>query len=84
MRAAQRKPLTQSSTPATAGPQLVPPRETVSSEESIERTDREDPHPFVTVLSVAIVAGTLAFTFYSTVMLWVWFRGTGVNWMFQR
>jgi hypothetical protein len=37
----------------------------------------------VTVLIVAIVAMTLAFTFYSTVMLWLWFRGTGVNWMFQ-
>ena len=83
MRAAQAKPLTQSSTPATAGPQLVPPRETVPTEAPVEKTDREDPHPFVTVLIVAIVAMTLAFTFYSTVMLWLWFRGTGVNWMFQ-
>jgi hypothetical protein len=84
MRAARVKPLVPSSAPATAGPQLLPPRETVSTQASEEMTYREDPHPFFTVLIVAVIAFTLAFTFFSTVTMWVWFRNSGVDWMFQR
>lgn len=84
MRAARVKPLREVSTSATPGPQLVPPRQKVPSETLAEKTAREDPHPFVTVLIVAIIAITLAFTLFSTIMMWVWFRNTGVGWMFQR
>jgi hypothetical protein len=78
MRGAREKPL------AREGPQLVPPREPVPNFAAEERTDQEDSHPFVTVLLLAVVAFTLAFTFFSMIMMWVWFRNTGVDWMFQR
>lgn len=81
---AQRKPLVPSTTPATPGPQLVPARKKGLTEASVERADRETPPPFVVVVTVAVIAFTLAFSFYSSIMLWVWNRNTGVNWMFQR
>jgi hypothetical protein len=83
MRAAQTKPLAPSTAPAT-GPQLVPARKKDPTEASVEKTDRGSPPPFVTVVTVAVIAFTLAFTFFSSIMLWVWYRTTGVNWMFQR
>jgi hypothetical protein len=84
MRGAREKPLAQSSTPPTEGLHLVPPREPLRNLAAEERTDQEDSHPFVTVLLLAVVAFTLAFTFFSTILMWVWFRNTGVDWMFSR
>lgn len=84
MRVARVKPVGESSTQPALGPRLVPPRQKVPDQASMEWAEREDPHPFVTVLIVAVIAFTLAFTFFSTVIMWLWFRNTGVDWMFQR
>ena len=84
MRGALRKPLDQSSIPVSAGPELVPPAKAYPAENRGESIAERDANPFTTILIVAVVAFTLAFGFFSTVMMWVWFRNTGVNWMFQR
>lgn len=83
MSGAPRKPLTGISTPANAGPKLVTHGKTAPADNWGESIAERDPHPAMTVLIVAVIAFTLAFGFFSTVMMWVWFRNTGVDWMFS-
>ena len=84
MRGAPRKLLQRSSTPAKVGPRLVTHEKTPPADNWGESIVERDPHPAMTVLIVAVIAFTLAFGFFSTVMMWVWFRNTGVDWMFSR
>ena len=81
MSAAWDKPTVPISKPSAKSPQLVPPRERARA--PVEIVEAREPHPVITVLIFALVAFTLAFTFFSAVVMFVWFRDTGVNWLFQ-
>jgi hypothetical protein len=84
MRAARFKPVAQIRQPANVGPQLVPPREMVSSQAPMEMIESSDPHSaalFFTAFGIAFMG---AFTFAGSILVWLLVRNTGVNWMFQR
>lgn len=81
MSAAQGKPLVPQ--PAIKGPQLVPPKQAVPTQSSLERVERLDPHPLAAALIIAGIALVGAFTFAGSAAIWLLLRNTGVGWMFQ-
>ena len=83
MCAAQGKPLPPVPEPAAKGPQLVPARQTVSTQAPVETVERLDPHPFAAAIIIAGIALMGAFTFVGSAAIWLLVRNTGVGWMFQ-
>ncbi len=83
MSAAWDKPIVPTSKPAAKRPQLVPPHKEVPAP-AAAGIEAGELHPIITVLVVGVIAFTLAFAFFSTVVMWVLFRQTGVDWMFSR
>lgn len=82
MSAAWDKPIVPIPKPAAKGPQLVPPRKEVPAQ-AAAGIETAEPHPMITVFIFALIAFTLAFTFFATIVMSLWFRDTGVNWLFQ-
>jgi hypothetical protein len=80
---AQRNPVGPIRQLASKGPQLVRTEETVPSKAPVEAIERADPHPLAAAFIIGGIAATGAITFAGSVLMWVWFRDTGVNWMFQ-
>lgn len=83
MSAAQRNPLGPIRQPARKGPQLVWTGEAGPAKGPGEALERADPHPLAAAFIIGGIAATGAITFVGSILMWVWFRGTGVNWMFQ-
>ncbi len=81
MSAAHGNPLGPIPQPASKGPQLVRTGETVPQQTPAEAIARADPHPLAAAFIIALIAATVAFA--GSILTWVWFRDTGVNWMFQ-
>ncbi len=68
--------------PASVGPRLVRTREPVPAR-AVGTVERLDPHPLAAAFVIAGIALIGAFTFVGSILMWVWFRDTGVNWLFQ-
>lgn len=83
MRSERRRPVDQAPETARKGPQLVPQRQAIPAEEGVLAIETREAHPIVTILFAVTIAFTGAVTFFGSVVIWLFVRNTGVNWMFQ-
>ncbi len=81
MSAAHGNPLGPIPQPGSKVPRLVRTGETVPQQTPAEAITRADPHPLAAAFIIGVIALTGAVA--ATILMWIWFRDTGVNWMFQ-
>jgi hypothetical protein len=49
----------------------------------VEAIEGADPHPLMAAFIIVGIAATGAVTFVGSMLMWMFTRNTGVNWMFQ-